>query len=94
MLLLVHCAIVFLEFSIALTCIRCPPPGRGKRTATWDFSRLQMYRSSGIRDQQTGRKRPLCKDDFIQFYTNECPRYQRILAQRLAKQNTLTYTYH
>ena len=73
-------------------CIRCPPPGRGKRTATWDFSRLQKYRSSGIRDQHTGRKRPLCREDFLDFYTNQCPRYQRVLAQeRLAHQTTHTF---
>lgn len=58
---------------------RCPPPGRGRKAATWDFSRLEKYKASGVRDQHTGRKRPLCQDDFVHFFTHECPRYQRFL---------------
>ena len=57
--------------------LRCPAQGRGKARNLWDFSKISKFRTSGTRDEDNLRKTPMCREDFIDWFVNKCPRYQR-----------------
>ena len=59
--------------------MRCPAPGKGKRQLEWDFGgRLRRHRTSGIRDETSSTKRPLCQEDFVEYYTTKAPFFRSV----------------
>ena len=58
--------------------MRCPDPGRGKKRDEYDFSKLTKFRSSGKRDENNLRKRPLCQVDFVHYFMHEAPSSLRV----------------
>ena len=69
--------LTFWSSSCVADSLRCPAPGKGKKMKEWDFSRIQRFRTTGIRDETLRARRPMCQDDFLEYFTQKCPRFQR-----------------
>ena len=59
--------------------IRCPAPGRGVPRKQWDWSRLSKFSRSGHRENDNLVKRPMCREDFLDYFQNRAPHWQRSL---------------
>lgn len=60
---------------------RCPGLGRGKKRQVWDFSRVKAVHASGTRSEQFHNLKPYAKPDFIDYYVNKAPSYERRLVK-------------
>lgn len=60
-----------------ISYLRCPNPGKGVKRKTWDFARLKSVSVSGTRSQDIVATKPMCRNDFIAYFTSEAPTYLR-----------------
>ena len=63
--------------------MRCPSLGRGKARALWDFTRLSKFRANGVRGEESLKRIPMCREDFVDWHVNKCPAYKRSLFEIL-----------
>ena len=60
--------------------LRCPSNGQGRKRKGFDFSRIKRLKAVGRRRERGSNLEPLCREDWIEFWTNHAPRFQRTLA--------------
>lgn len=63
-----------------------PTTGQRKKRRAFDFQQVQTVSKKGRRTEDLGQGEPLCKEEFIRWYTSDdCPPYRRALTKNQSR---------